>query len=248
MRTRERFKAGADVRVEVAFHVNGIAFRLVGVTQWTNEWNVVGIQFVNVPPRRARDLAEVVGEVEADVAARTEVQALEQFSRKPQAGDETTAEEPAEQAEEQDQERAWIHVVAEAPASPPAAEKAAGHPSTSLEQRERRAEPRLAVDTSAAICLIRSGSRLNGRILDLSLDGCRIRSDERLPVGIYTRIEAEFRLDGSPFRLAGVIQAIHEQRVVGIRFLDVSERKRNQLGQLIRDIEESEGPGLAEKP
>jgi hypothetical protein len=243
LRTREHFKAGAGVRVEVAFRVNGIAFRLVGVTQWTNEWNVVGIHFVDVPQRRIRDLAEVIGEVEAEAEVRIEVQAMEQLGAETQE-EEVAAEEPAEEPAE---EQAWIHVVAHEPASPNI-ERPDRQPSVPPRQPERRIESRLVADTSATICLIRSGSRLNGRILDLSLDGCRIRCNERFPLGIYTRVEAEFRLDGTPFRLAGVVQAIHDRREVGIRFLDVGERKRGQLEQLISDIEEEKRPGLPEGP
>jgi hypothetical protein len=32
----------------------------------------------------------------------------------------------------------------------------------------------------------------------LSLNGCRIHSDERFAVGVYTRVETEFRLEGLP--------------------------------------------------
>ena len=112
--------------------------------------------------------------------------------------------------------------------------------------RERRTQSRKGVDTSAAIYLINVGSRLTGRILDLSLGGCRIRTDDRFPVGIYTRVETEFRLEGLPFRLGGVIQAIHDQRHVGIRFLDMSNRKREQLEQLIEEIEELKRAGNRE--
>jgi c-di-GMP-binding flagellar brake protein YcgR len=96
------------------------------------------------------------------------------------------------------------------------------------------------VDTSATILLIKIGSQVRGRILDLSLGGCRIRTDEAFPVGIYTRVEVEFRLEGLPFRLGGVIQAVHDRdRLnVGIRFLDMSDRKRSQVEQLIDEIEE----------
>ena len=75
-------------------------------------------------------------------------------------------------------------------------------------------------------------------ILDLSLSGCRIRTEERFPVGIYTRVEIEFRLQGLPFRLGGVIQAIHDRNMVGMRFLDLSERKRQQVLDLIDEIEQ----------
>ncbi|MGB8262020.1 MAG: PilZ domain-containing protein, partial [Terracidiphilus sp.] len=87
-----------------------------------------------------------------------------------------------------------------------------------------------------------------GRILDLSMSGCRIRTDERFPVGIYTRIEIEFRLEGLPFRLGGVIQAIHDRFHIGIRFLDMSPRKQGQVEQLIeemREMRERQEPGAA---
>jgi len=252
LRTRERFKAGAGVRVEVAFRVNGIAFRLLGVTQWTNEWNVVGIQFVDVPPRRVRELADAVGEMEVDAASRADWQALEELAAESKPGGEAAAKEPAERAgeraEEPAEEQAWIHIVTHEVAGMDAAARPAGYLLPGPMKGDRRVEPRLAVETTAAICLIRSGSRLAGRILDLSLDGCRILSDEPIPVEIYTRIETEFQLDGFPFRLAGVIQAIHDRRDVGIRFLDVSERKLNQLGQLMKEIEEDRSSSEPEAP
>lgn len=120
------------------------------------------------------------------------------------------------------------------------AENPIENPSMAPPAPERRAQPRLVVDTGASIFLIKIGSRLSGRIVDLSLGGCRIRCDERFPVGIYTRVEAEFRLEGLPFRLAGVVQAIHDRYTVGIRFLDLSSRKREQVETLILEIERNE--------
>lgn len=113
--------------------------------------------------------------------------------------------------------------------------------------RDRREALREAVDTSAVIFLINIASRLQGRILDLSLSGCRIRTNERFPVDIYTRIETEFRLVGLPFRLGGVVQAIHDKHTVGIRFLDISSRKREQVKQLIEDIREMREQGLGNR-
>jgi c-di-GMP-binding flagellar brake protein YcgR len=104
--------------------------------------------------------------------------------------------------------------------------------------RERRQQSRHEVDTTATILLVNVGSTLRGRILDLSLTGCRIRTDEHFPVGIYTRVETEFRYQGLPFRLGGVIQAIHNRDTVGIRFLDLSQRKREQVLELIGEIDE----------
>jgi len=104
--------------------------------------------------------------------------------------------------------------------------------------RERRVAARIGVDTRAVLYLVDLAARMDGRILDLSLLGCCIRTDQRFPLGIFRRVEMEFRLDGLPIRLGGVTQAIHDPHRVGIRFLDLSPRKREQLSELIEEIEE----------
>ena len=100
----------------------------------------------------------------------------------------------------------------------------------------RRLVARHEVDTSAVIRLVNLAADVNGRILDISTGGCHIRTDRRFPVGIFRRVETEFRIEGLPFRLAGVTQAIYDPFNVGIRFLDMSERKLEQLLQLIDEI------------
>ncbi len=111
--------------------------------------------------------------------------------------------------------------------------KPAGNP----KGRERRAEARHGVDSTARIYLVRSGSKLEGRLQDLSLGGCRICCDERCLLDIHTRVEAEFSLYGLPFRLVGVIEAVQNRQAVGIRFLDVSPRRQEQMKQLIAELE-----------
>ena len=87
---------------------------------------------------------------------------------------------------------------------------------------ERRQHLRHAVDDTATIVLVKVASRIEGRIVDLSLGGCRIRCARPFPVGIYTRVEVGFRVEGLSFMLAGVVQSIHDRETVGIRFLEVS--------------------------
>ena len=107
--------------------------------------------------------------------------------------------------------------------------------------RDRRATRRAGVDTSAIIDLVKVGSRIPGQIVDLSVGGCRIKTVDKFPVGIYTRIETEFQLHGLPFRLGGVIQAIHNNTTVGIRFLDMSDRKKAQVAELVNEILDANG-------
>jgi len=230
LRTKERFTAGFMVRVEVSFKVRGLAFRFSGITQWTDGRHLVGIRFVDVPARRREELVEALCEVEEENAAKAaEKQAEEEHS----AAQEVSPAPVACQAGQKPPLPFPIPKPASAIAATtkaPVLAKPAG--------RERRDASREEVDTSAVIYLIKIASLLHGRILDLSLSGCRIRTDERFPVGIYTRVETEFRLEGLPFRLGGVVQAIHDRQTVGIRFLDMSSRKREQLMQLIEDIHE----------
>lgn len=109
--------------------------------------------------------------------------------------------------------------------------------------RERRSRVRHPVNSSATIILVNGGARFRGRILDVSLEGCRIRSDERFLAGAYTQVETVFQLIGSTFRLGGVVQMVHERRMVGIRFLDLSPLQRSQLVELIREIERQQASG-----
>lgn len=243
VRTKERFSAGIMVRVEVCFMVRGLAFRFSGVTQWTQGQHLVGIRFVDVAARRRNELAEALAEIKDHIAVQADEPATAAVA------EELTAEKPVAVLKAA---MAPVAVLAdrrlpekrpaERPISlPPAPLKAEVPPVGSPPKpagKERRAQSRQEVDTSAVIDLIRIGSKLSGRILDLSLSGCRIRTDERFPVGIYTRVETEFRLEGLPFRLGGVVQAIHDSYAVGIRFLDVSHRKREQVEQLIQEIQE----------
>jgi hypothetical protein len=102
----------------------------------------------------------------------------------------------------------------------------------------RRTARRMGVDTRANLLLVKAGIVMPSHILDLSIGGCRLRTETRFNVGIYVRVETEFYLRGLPFRLAGVSQVVVDKNTVGIRFLDLSERKRDQLIELIAEIEE----------
>ena len=259
LRTRERLPAGTKLRVEVTFKVRGLAFRFCGITQWTDGRSLVGIRFVDLSARRKEEFLEAISEVEAEDAAK---RAAEREAAEEEAATTRVAEEQASQPPVCDSEELPAQLPATNPAPASATpERALPEPRTlpgrprfdererpeprsagpslvRLSRRERRAQWREGVDTSASIFLINAATRLNGRILDLSPGGCRIQTDENFPVGIFTRIEAEFRLEGMPFRLGGVIQAIHDRHHVGIRFLDMSSRKREQLELLIDDIED----------
>lgn len=244
VRADREFRAETEVRLEIGFRINGVTFRLSGITVWTHGKNVVGLRFLGMSTRRSAELDEILVELETAAASK--------------------GNEDPKLTEEKQGTPVKTNVVSIAAASPHIVptrrlpdqpttsvskpipmreanpEPAASAPALPTSKRERRTEARHSVDSQAGIFLLDVRSLIQGRILDVSMAGGRIRCHERFPVGIYRRVEVEFVLDGLPFRLAGVVQAVHDHFTVGIRFLDVSERKKEQLAMLLEELSEME--------
>lgn len=261
----QRYTAGILVRVEVQFQLQGIVFRIVGVTVGSRDAKIFAVRFLDMPERRRRELAEVLEEVAtANAAAANAAASAQQVPEAasgaapnvlsaaalPASPDRAVKLGPAlveipKTASPAEPETAVpsVEPPASAAASMPAGEKKV--PSrTPPKPPERRAQSRHAVDTRAKLLLVKTAISMPGCILNLSLGGCRIRTDERFNVGIYVRIEAEFYLHGLPFRVGGVSQAILDKNTIGVRFLDMSDRRRDQLAELIAEIDEAAALGL----
>jgi hypothetical protein len=224
--------------VECTFRIHGAGFRLGGVIDWVRD-SLMRIEFSSMSSRCRDDLMEVLCEVELENQAKLPAPAAQA-----PAGTMALAK-LSNQAPIAEAVRAPIVIPAQAPIvvpgpAPPIAATSSQAPAQPNRGRDRRVTHRCGVDTSAVIDLVKIGSKLAGQIVDLSVGGCRIRTAEKFPVGIYTRVETEFQLHGLPFRLGGVIQTIHNRNTVGIRFLDMSERKKSQVAELITEIEDSE--------
>lgn len=233
---------GLDQRVEVSFTVRGLPVRCIGNTRWTDGRRQIGIRFEEMPARRRAELIQMVGELEEARAAQLAADAIAA------APAEAALEVPLMEPEDSDPAHQTA-AIEEMPASETGCgqahsggieQTASAGPPSGPAHRERRAQTRYHVDNPASISLVRGGARFPGRIQNLSLNGCCICTFEPISVGIYIRAETEFFLHGFPIRLSGVIQAIHDRRHVGIRFLDVSDRKRRQIEELIAEIQEAE--------
>ncbi len=247
VRTKGRQPVAAPASIEVIFKVNGIAFRLGGVIEWIEHEQVAGVRFGAMAQRRREALEDLLAELDAEEQARAAAHALADETAalsKEAAGSAAGANRCVDPAPAKDPMRAFaaerrsIEPAEPAPTAtdPLPAAQATPRTAAPASKRERRQEARHAVDTRATVFLIDVRAQISGRILDVSMSGCRIRTDERFPVGIYRRVETEFKVDGLPFRLAGVVQAVHDRFTVGIRFLDMSPRKRDQLAQLMKEV------------
>jgi len=222
--------------VEAMFRINGMGFRLAGRLEHLGTDLTAQVRFSPMAPRRHEALLEILAELAEGLRAPERNRERNQDRNQAAAGRAAVIAIsvgpgnhevlPAETGSSAQLIPAPI--CTEQPSAP--AQGSAGF--------ERRAQSRHSVDTGATIFLIDVRAQISGRIVDLSLGGCRIRTHERFPVGIYRRTETEFKLDGLPFRLGGVIQAVHDKFTVGIRFLDMSSRKKEQLELLMQEIEE----------
>ena len=259
LRTPQQFSAGIKVLMELVLRVRGSVLRLNGVSQWTDKKHLVGVRFVDMNARRTELLQLLIEEVEYDNKRKIQNELPPEIHETiPVASDfvENHAEpeltvlppEPAKlpSAPAQMQPSTSLTIAAPAPMADTRKAPAKADPGITREEARERLEQLLAlrrhkrydVDSKAVIYLVNIGVRVMGRIQDLSPGGCRIRTDERFSVGIYVRAEVDFHLEGLPFRLPGVTQAIYDKHTIGIRFLDMSERKREQLSMLIEELKE----------
>lgn len=233
----DRFSSKAGRAIEITFKTNGIDFRFNGVVQWSDENNDLGIRFVNMADRRKKDLADVIEEMSAAAAARAS--ALNNMLPQQQAVS-GGAEEARENQPLDDGAEHGGKLAVEAQSHPQAAaDPPIAAPASPC---QLRGQPRPALHRFATIILVKDGSRFRGRILHLSLNDCRIRTDERIPVGIYSRVDTEFQLRGFLFRLSGIIETMQDRYSAGIHFLDLSEHKRRQVLELMGELEEIHSP------
>jgi hypothetical protein len=103
--------------------------------------------------------------------------------------------------------------------------------------QSRRAVPRFGVDEDAHLRLVIHGSIVPCRVLDLSLTGCRLRTEERFLAGMLVRVEVNFKVKGLPFRFGGVTQWTDGRHQVGVRFVDVPQRRKDELVEALSEVE-----------
>jgi hypothetical protein len=103
-------------------------------------------------------------------------------------------------------------------------------------REERRAYPRQLVEGPAAIVILGQGVGFRCSVLDLSLSGCRLRTGLRFPGSAWDRVEVSFKLRGISLRFMGVIQWIDGRQKVGIRFTNMTPRRRAELAEVLAEV------------
>ena len=251
LRRVDDFPVQLGMSIEVAFRIAGAMFRFPGTVQWSAKNSILGLHFTKMSEQRKQELADLLGGMREELEARE----LEARENEKQAAKEKQAEH-AEPQPEQAEPASALHLVSANGSTHNGNQNGsqhAGHETgpeaakdQSARKRERREHGRYTLDSHARILFLSIHTRLVGKVLDLSMGGCRIRSQQRIPVGAFRRVEVEFIVDGLPLLLPGVTQSVHDKYTIGIRFVEMTDRKRGQLKTVIDEIEERNAAAAAE--
>jgi hypothetical protein len=110
----------------------------------------------------------------------------------------------------------------------------------------RRTSPRHALQGEASILLVDHGSSISCNILDLSLGGCQLRTCDRFPAGVQVLVEVGFKVHGIVLRFRGTVQWKAGECLFGIRFSEMTSRRREELAEVLREVE-AENAAKAER-
>ncbi len=100
---------------------------------------------------------------------------------------------------------------------------------------DRRRSPRFSCDGHAKISRLPSdGISVPGKVLDLSLHGCRV--DTTLPIDCGVRVEIVARVNAASFRVVGDVKAIRGRSEACIEFVHLSAGAQEMLADLVAEL------------
>jgi c-di-GMP-binding flagellar brake protein YcgR len=105
--------------------------------------------------------------------------------------------------------------------------------SVAYKEDSRRAHPRLKFNGRAEIRVLPDVQKFSGTIVDLSLGGCCIELGGPIRADAFCRVEVRLCVEGTNFQVAGILRHRQDGFRVGIEFTDVSDRKAEQIRELI---------------
>jgi c-di-GMP-binding flagellar brake protein YcgR len=88
----------------------------------------------------------------------------------------------------------------------------------------------------AEVRVLPEGPCQSGVLLNLSKTGCCFLANEGLSFGEGSAVEVHLKVCGIDLRMAGVIRHVYKGRRAGIEFVQLSERKRSQIDELLVEL------------
>jgi c-di-GMP-binding flagellar brake protein YcgR len=105
---------------------------------------------------------------------------------------------------------------------------------------ECRTAPRHSIHEDATLTVVGQSGQIPCEVIDLSLGGCRLRAKEQCTAAPGAPVEVSFKVRGLPMLLPGVVRwasGSDENELVGVRFDDMSSRRKEALAEVIEEIE-----------
>jgi hypothetical protein len=103
---------------------------------------------------------------------------------------------------------------------------------------EQRKFFRFPVEGEAMLFLLDEERAVCCRILDLGLEGCRLRKEDDVAANVGSRVEVAFRVAGSTFRFFGSLAWSAKKRTLGIQFQNMNALRRDELAELLAGMRE----------
>lgn len=228
VRAESTFSPGSLANVEVILPILGMVLRMVGTTQWVTRDNLIGVRFMHGSARSKNQLAGLLTCL-VDVSAAEEVKAaIVAAARAPGPSlvvefdeDEPEIPQPQEVAAEK-----------QSPATGRAPDRSTYRGLDAAQCQEDDEWP-------ATLRFLKDSSFHMGTIVALSAEGCCLRTSRPYIGGVYLRVEVDFQMRGLPFRLGGVVEDVHDKSTIDIRFLEMSPRKREELAEVIEELQKA---------
>jgi c-di-GMP-binding flagellar brake protein YcgR len=213
LETESPFRDGAIANVEVDMSVFGLNLKICGVTQWSATSRQIGVRFIHPGVRTKNQVANIISCV-IDESARDAVrEALEA-----EAADQTTPQAP----------------VYSEPAFEPVSSSMAAV--LAVHGEHRRVTRPGSEDWPTSVRDMKAERQSTGSITELSMGGCCVLLVNPFVGELHHEVEVEFEILRLHFRLAGMPRAVHDRHLVGIEFKPMSNRRIDELTQLIFEL------------
>src|ERR1700733_6022849 len=106
-------------------------------------------------------------------------------------------------------------------------------------QLERRSDLRYSVDEDSVVLFVGHGVPQEARLVDLSQEGCRLRTMEPVLARVRLPVEVFFNVDGISFRFRGVLQWTDGHRLIGVRFVNIIPQRMVELANIVCGMEKT---------
>jgi PilZ domain len=106
-----------------------------------------------------------------------------------------------------------------------------------IREAERREGPRYAIAEDSALLFTGDGSATAGRLVNLSQNGCQVKTSVPVLARAWFPVEVFFQTMGEAFRFSGIVHWTSGGNLLGIRFVNAIPERMVTLAKVICSLE-----------